>query len=1411
MSGTNQKKTFDFDFDNIKDAYINKLFDSAYSDKKKGKTYNDSYSKFFLKYKDDKDHTNSNFKKIDDINIQKLLLTEFKILDEQNANKGKKKNKNKVSNAEQNAEQNTKEITDKIADLYKKYIIIKYIYDTDNTIHITYNKNKDVDKEKLLITLNENNSIATIVEYNATDRASDRRGPSSPSGRNSPSIPNSPSGRNSPSSTSGRSSPSVRNNDSIINYLYFLDKEDLGATTRNNNQFLLIWNYNIYSIKNIAYNGQLNIKGKFHLNYIYIYILYRIFYYFLNICINLTNNLKNVKYSVLYDAETVNKIIQKIELWDRVYTYNSKYITDKQNGKDKDKDKDKGKGKGKGKGKEKDIETILELYNTFFTKLIQNILSNEALDIDVKISQQTAPKDRANVAEEFIKRNKNNMIIEFLTLLYDNIVAKLKKYNPEDYYKAIELYNIYRSICAYKDANLEKLENIIRDAKILNEHKEALTISNEATKIVATEVTKNMLLLLFNNNSNNVFSSLQEYQQEQERQEQERKRQELQYNISSLYNKNISTLFSSLQKLQQEEREKRQQEEQIHSLSSLFNKNLIGALSSLQKEEEDQEYQEDQEDQEDQEEETGEVDRTSSLFNKNLIGALSSLQKQQEKVPEVQGVPGESGEVERISSLFNNNVKALLSSSQEQVPEEQEQQQGEVPGESGDVERTSYLFNKNLIGALSSLQQEEQEKVSGETGESGEVERTSSLFKYNVKALLSSLQQQVPEEQEQVPGKVPEESGEVERISSLFKYNVKALLSSLQQQKQQQGEVPGEERRLQLEEQNRVNGIISLSDTANDIIEGKYEGKDDGEMLYYFKSIPYADDNDTTIHYKNTNGSEYIKYDNLLNSYNYLIYVDGNNIINVFQINRYYNLKHILYVIYKAFEDIIIISKKNTHEKESNTLYQYTNTNLIFVYKKLSYDNNDIKNLRNFTKLILDNKNTLKITIGDYNLIKEVIDKDKGVQETQSMADVARPPPGQSGQSQPPGPPGQPSGQPPGQSGKPEQPEQSPGQSEKSEPTGQQLLTSIEMQENPDKIDHKESDQLISAYGLINLINGSGTYTISEIQNQFRGAQSIINLINGSGTYTISEIQNPFRGALSIINLINGQGTDVTPPPAPQLPQENNFSNFVGNNFIAMFSYLNNTKHTVSQESDQLISAFGIINLINNLGADSLQTPQTPQTLQLQQENNISTFFENNLKGVFYHLNNTKELNISQESEQLISAYGLIKLINSPDTDAVQTVYPPPPQQSSSSPQTQQLQLQQENNISTFFENNLKGMFYHLNMNNTKRTALPQELNVSYASDQLRTAFCIIELIQSSQTVELESLVPLIQAQEPENNTLTFVKQNFKDIFSSLKKIGQDSVIDSDDSYDSEEERERERESKKEQEEQELNKKEQDI
>ena len=161
------------DFNKIKKDYINKLFDSKYADEKR-KYDDNSYRKFFLKYKDDimkindkdkdKDLSKKNLKKIDEINIQKLLLTEFKIqtVELKDTNEGKKKNKVKF------AEQNTKVIRDKITDLYKKYIIIKYIYDTDDTIDKTYIKNNsiDKDKDKLFITLNENKSIATIDNYN---------------------------------------------------------------------------------------------------------------------------------------------------------------------------------------------------------------------------------------------------------------------------------------------------------------------------------------------------------------------------------------------------------------------------------------------------------------------------------------------------------------------------------------------------------------------------------------------------------------------------------------------------------------------------------------------------------------------------------------------------------------------------------------------------------------------------------------------------------------------------------------------------------------------------------------------------------------------------------------------------------------------------------------------------------------------------------------------------------------------------------------------------------------------------------------------------------------------------------------------------------------------------------------------
>lgn len=100
----------------------------------------------------------------------------------------------------------------------------------------------------------------------------------------------------------------IKNNKSIafienydnsnVNYdlVYFLKSESPNRTGGDNNQFLLIWNHFIYSILNLNY-----VKSDRYLNYTYIYILYRIFYYFLNICINLDKNLNKVKYSDLYD------------------------------------------------------------------------------------------------------------------------------------------------------------------------------------------------------------------------------------------------------------------------------------------------------------------------------------------------------------------------------------------------------------------------------------------------------------------------------------------------------------------------------------------------------------------------------------------------------------------------------------------------------------------------------------------------------------------------------------------------------------------------------------------------------------------------------------------------------------------------------------------------------------------------------------------------------------------------------------------------------------------------------------------------------------------------------------------------------------------------------------------------------
>ena len=89
---------------------------------------------------------------------------------------------------------------------------------------------------------------------------------------------------------------------------------------------------------------------------------------------------------------------------------------------------------------------------------------------------------------------------------------------------------------------------------------------------------------------------------------------------------------------------------------------------------------------------------------------------------------------------------------------------------------------------------------------------------------------------------------------------------------------------------------------------------------------------------------------------NYIIYIDNaNKIIKKFKINRKYNLKYILKIIYKNYDDIIIVSKRDNIK---NILYQYKKSNyinIIFIYKK-TYGETEISQLENFEKII-DKKN----------------------------------------------------------------------------------------------------------------------------------------------------------------------------------------------------------------------------------------------------------------------------------------------------------------------------------------------------------------------------------------------------------------------------------------------------------------------
>jgi len=110
----------------------------------------------------------------------------------------------------------------------------------------------------------------------------------------------------------------------------------------------------------------------------------------------------------------------------------------------------------------------------------------------------------------------------------------------------------------------------------------------------------------------------------------------------------------------------------------------------------------------------------------------------------------------------------------------------------------------------------------------------------------------------------------------------------------------------------------------------------------------------------------------LFKSYNYIIYINENK-IEVFQIKKYHNIKHILKIINK-YEQIIIINKGEYTYQNLQTQYSdYSYINLIFIYKNIG--ENDINNLPKFKKIILNKSIDPKelLTIDNCNLIRKII------------------------------------------------------------------------------------------------------------------------------------------------------------------------------------------------------------------------------------------------------------------------------------------------------------------------------------------------------------------------------------------------------------------------------------------------------
>ena len=177
---------------------------------------------------------------------------------------------------------------------------------------------------------------------------------------------------------------------------------DDNATKNLQNEYILVFNYKIYMINNFEKKRINNISGKF-CDYVKIYILYRLVFYSLKICINLTKI--NDNYNGIIN-EYYEEIKSEIKTWNVTYIENHNLFY-----------------------------SIFRIFIKFFDKLKDKIYENLSINFN----------------------DENEKIETFFNRLHDKFSKLIKNINnPDDFNtanekakEAIKIYNTYKAFHIY--------------------------------------------------------------------------------------------------------------------------------------------------------------------------------------------------------------------------------------------------------------------------------------------------------------------------------------------------------------------------------------------------------------------------------------------------------------------------------------------------------------------------------------------------------------------------------------------------------------------------------------------------------------------------------------------------------------------------------------------------------------------------------------------------------------------------------------------------------------------------------------------------------------------------------------------------------------------------------------------------